>query len=367
MRQPDVLILGGGVIGCAVAYHLTRLSSLRVVLVERAGIGAGAANAAAGVLAVGSSRARGVLFDLRRRSAAMFPDLVAALHAETGMDARYVQRGLVELAFTTREAEALRRLCHRRRAQGFGAEWLDAGATRELEPDVSAQIVAGACFADDHTIDSERFTAALAAAARRRGAAVQLGTPVTAVETGRQRVLRVRAGAEWFSPGVVVLAAGAWSVEIARMLRLRLPLRPARGEMLALRPRSPLPLRTVAWGDGYLVPRPDGELLVGGTHEETDEAMPTARGAGILLRRALRMMPTLADATVSRSWAGVRPCPTIRRPLIGPARGFDNLLLATGHHRNGILLAPITGLLIAELLTERATSVALQPFGYRPR
>lgn len=368
MRQPDVLIIGGGVIGCAVAYFVRRLSSLHVLLVEQATVGGGASNAAAGVLAVASSRApRGVLFELRRRSAAMFPDLVSVLYAETGIDCQYVERGLLEVAFTAKEAEGLSELVRRRCEQGFRVDLLDTAAAQRLEATISDQITAAVRFGDDHSINNERFTAALAAAAQRRGAELRQGAAVTAVEVGRNRVLRLRAGDEWFSPGVVIIAAGVGSPEIGRLMQVRIPVRAARGEMLALRPVGRLPQHTLAWGDGYLVPRPNGELLVGSTTEYSNTAEVTGNGVATLLRRALRMVPGLTDATVTRTWAGLRPCPTIRRPIIGPVRGFDNLLLATGHHRNGILLAPITGLLMAELVTERATSLPLQPFCYRRR
>ncbi|HUI26629.1 MAG TPA: glycine oxidase ThiO [Candidatus Kryptonia bacterium] len=368
-RQPDVLIIGGGVIGCSVAYYLTRDSALRVVVLERGTLGCGASNAAAGVLAVGSSRApRGVLFELRRRSAAMFPDLVAALRDQTAIDPQYVPRGLLELAFTQREESELRQLVERRCAQGFRAELLDAVAARRIEPYVAPQIRVAALFHDDHTINNEKLTAAFADAASRHGTEFRLGTAAAGVERAHQRIHRVHTSdGEWLSPGVVVLAAGPWSPEFAALLRVRVPVRPARGEMLAMQPQPGVPQRTVAWGDGYLVPRPNGELLVGSTTAYADAATVTSAGIATLRERAIRMMPALAAAEIVRTWAGLRPCSTIRRPIIGPVRGFDNFLLATGHHRNGILLAPITGQLIAELITERATSVPLEPFGYRPR
>ncbi|HVN84939.1 MAG TPA: glycine oxidase ThiO [Candidatus Binatia bacterium] len=367
MRQPDVLIIGGGVIGCAVAYYLTRQSSLRVLVLERATLGSGASNAAAGVLAVASSRApRGVLFELRRRSAAMFPDLAAALRSESDIDPEYVQRGLLEIAFTAHELQQLHDLADRRRAQGFHVEVLDAAAARQLEPTVSSHVIGGALF-DDHTINNERLTRAFAVAAQRKGAELRVGVAATGVETASQRILRVRGSdGAWVSPGVVVLAAGTWSPEFAALLRVRVPIRPARGEMLAVRPHA-IPTHTLAWGDGYLVPRSNGELFVGSTTEYADTAIVTERAVETLLGRAVRMMPAVADARIERTWAGLRPCPTIRRPIIGPVRGYDNFILAAGHHRNGILLAPITGQLVAELITEYATSVPLHPFGYRPR
>jgi glycine oxidase len=369
MRQPDVLIIGAGVIGCATAYYLRRDCALHVVVVERELLGAGASNAAAGLLPVASSRASGgALFDLRRRSAEMFPSLIAALAEDTPVNPEYVRRGLVELAFNAREDRLLQNLVTTRREQGFRAEMLDPKVVRDLEPAASPDTRAGALFHDDHTINNQRFTAALADAAERRGAELRLNSPVTAIETAGSRILRVRAGeGEWVSPGVVVLAAGTWSPEVAALARVRVPVRPARGEMIALRPVTAAPHHTLVWGDGYLVPRPGGEVLVGSTSTYADTADVTGGGLRTLVQRALRMMPALSDAALVRAWAGLRPCSTIRRPIIGPVKGFDNFLIATGHHRSGILLAPITGQLIAQLITQRATSVSLRPFGYRPR
>jgi glycine oxidase len=369
MRQPDVLIIGGGVIGCAVAYALARDASGAVTLVERTAIGSGASGAAAGVLAVASNRApRGVLFDLRRRSAAMFPALVDELRALTAIDPQYVQHGLLELAFSEREAEALARLARHRAAQGFRTHILSADEARSVEPGLSDELAGAALFEDDHAIDPVRFTAALAAAAQHRGATLRPATPATAFEVGGGRIQRVRlADGDWIAPAIVVIAAGVWSVELGRLLRVRVPVRPMRGEMLALRGGDDAARHTLVWDDGYLVPRAGGEIVVGSTSTYTDEQVVTSEGVATLLARAHRMVPQLATAPTTRQWAGLRPCATIRRPIIGPVRGFENLLLATGHHRAGILLAPITGQLIAELITHRATSVSLAPFAYRPR
>jgi glycine oxidase len=137
--------------------------------------------------------------------------------------------------------------------------------------------------------------------------------------------------------------------------------------MAAVRPRAPLAL-TLSWGDGYLVPRRDGEVLIGSTSARgATEKVVTASAAAVLLGRAVRMVPALADAALVRTWAGLRPLSTLRRPIIAPLRGFTNVTLACGHHRSGILLAPITAQLVAELLLRDATSIPLQPFCYRPR
>ena len=180
-------------------------------------------------------------------------------------------------------------------------------------------------------------------------------------------MLGITAGGERLTPGMVVVAAGAWSAEIGSLLRVKVPVRPDKGEMIALRNCPPI-LPTVSWDDGYLAPRCDGEVLVGSTSTRgVFDTSVTAGSVQLLLERAVRMVPALRDAAIVRLWAGLRPCPTIRRPIIGPVRGYENVVLATGHHRSGVLLAPITARLVAELILEEATSVDLQPFCYRPR
>jgi glycine oxidase len=364
---PDVVIVGGGVIGCAIAYALSHARAGRVVVLERPPRPGDASRAAAGLLAVASSRAPGgVLFELRRASAACFPEWVEALREQTGADVEYRTAGLLELAFTPDEVERLRGLVERRQAQGFRIQWLDRAAVRAAEPAVGPTVSAGALFADDRAVHPVRLLEALRGAASASGVVFRAAA-VTAVEHTAGRVLALVAGGERVSAGHVVLAAGVWSQEIGALCGARMPVRPDKGEMLALRPERPL-THAVAWGDGYLVPRADGEVWVGSTSNRGDDP-PTVRAESLALlsSRALRMAPGLAGAAVVRLWAGLRPCSTIRRPIIGPLRGYENVLVATGHHRSGILLAPITGQLVAELLTQGRTSIDLQPFGYRPR
>jgi glycine oxidase len=365
---PDFAIIGGGIIGCAVARALAIGGAGRVLVIERGEPGAEASSAAAGVLAVASSRApRGVLFDLKRASAALFPALAERLREETGIDVEYSTAGLLDLAFTSRDAEQLDRLVARRREQRFAIELLDADAVRARHAEVNPAVRRGAWFADDRAVNNGRLVAALYASARARGVEFRVGTPVTRIDTQAGRVLAVEAGGDRIVPGQLIVAAGAWSAEVGALLGVKIPVRSDRGEMIAVRPRAPLGL-TLSWRDGYLVPRRDGEVLIGSTSTRgATEKCVTARGAAVLLDRAVRMMPALADATVVRTWAGLRPLSALRRPIIGSLRGFANVTLACGHHRSGILLAPITAQLVAELLLKGATSMSLQPFCYRPR
>ena len=366
-RHADVAIVGAGVIGAAIAYYVARSTKLRVVVVERGTPGCEASNAAAGVLAVSSGRARqGALLDLRRRSATMFPALVAALEEETGIDLGYRREGLIALAFTTAEADGLHQLIQHRGEQGLRCEWLTPSEVRVLEPSVSAHICGGAFFPDDRSVDSERLVAALVAAAQRRGVEFRLRVAAQAISpVGDAVKLHLDSGV--VEAGVVVVAAGAWSGELLTSLGVKVPLRPARGEMLALRCENWEPHHTVSAEMGYLVPR-DGKVLVGSTVAFVGfDKQVTAEGVATLLANAALMVPRLDGTAPVRTWAGLRPCPTIRRPIIAPLPGLANVLLATGHHRNGILLAPITAQLVTELITAATPTVPLHPFNYRRR
>jgi glycine oxidase len=365
---PDFAVIGGGIIGCAIARALAARGADRIVVLERGQPGAEASGAAAGVLAVASSRApRGVVFDLKRASAALFPALAAELGSETGIDVEYSTAGLLDLAFSSREAEQLDRLVARRREQGFRIDLLDADGVRRDYPQVNPAVRRGAHFADDCAVNNTRMVEALQASAAARGVTFCTGAAVTRVDSDRGRVTAIEAGGERWSPGHVIVAAGAWSAAVGALFGVKIPVRVDRGEMMAVRPTAPLPL-TLSWRDGYLVPRANGEVLIGSTSTRgASEKIVTAGAAAILLGRAVRMVPGLADAAVVRSWAGLRPLSTLRRPIIGPLRGFANVTLACGHHRSGILLAPITAQLVAELVLHQATTIPIQPFCYRPR
>lgn len=359
---PDVLVVGGGVIGCAVA-RLLAAPERAVLLVDRGAIGGEASSAAAGLLAVASGEDEDERLALRRESAARFPALVTALAEETGVEVAFERVGVIALAF---EPEAERRLAARaarRRAQGFAAEGLDAGAVRALEPLAGPRALGGALFADDAQIDAGALARALADAARRRSAVVVPGTPVTAFERAHGRVTRVRVGGDWIAPRTVVVAAGAWSGELPG-LDLGMRVVPVRGQMLALRPARRVCAHVLTDGEGFLLPRRDGELWVGATFEEAGFAKAvTAGGVERLLVHLARLAPDALGATLLRAWAGLRPMLRGGGPLIARARDADNVVVATGHHRNGILLAPITAEVVAALVESRPVPEVARPFG----
>src|SRR5262245_35273416 len=261
---PDVLVIGGGVIGCAVADAFAG-AGRTVLLADRGALGAGATAASAGVLAVASGgEAEGPRLELRRTSLARFAPLAARLQAETGVDVGHTPTGVLEPLLTDADAEAAPARAARRRAQGFRVEQLDAQALRAAEPLVNAAARGALLFADDAQVDPAQLVAALATSARRRGAEIVPGTPVLGAERAGDRLARVRVGADWVSPGIVVLAAGAWAARVPDVAP-DVAVAPARGQMLALRPARALSRHVLSYADGYVVPQPSGEWLVGAT------------------------------------------------------------------------------------------------------
>jgi glycine oxidase len=366
VQTADVVIVGAGVIGASIAHALARASASRIVLVERGTPGCESSNAAAGLLPVASSRALGgALFTLRRASAAMFPELVAALEGETGIALGYRRDGLIAVAHSDSQAAELEQLVrHRRSSQGFRCELLTPADVRRLEPATNPGVVAGALFPDDAAINNEALVRALVVAAQRRGVEVRTGTAVRAVVPARDGAAIELEGERIDAP-VVVVAAGAWSAALLAGAGIKVPVRPARGEMLAVCPSSWRLRHVLAAGDTYLVPRGD-EILIGSTTAFAGfDARVSREGVARLRQLAALLVPTLNDTPVVRSWAGLRPCSTLRRPIIARLPEAAHVILATGHHRSGILLAPITATLVSEMVLGRSPSVPLAPFGYR--
>lgn len=366
MKTADVAIIGAGVIGACIAETLARACRLRIVLLERGTPGCEASNAAAGVLAVASGQARrGVLLELRRLSAEMFPPLVDRLQRETGIDLGYRRDGLLSLAFSEAEAAALQALVQHRREQGLRAEMLSSADVVQLEPAVNPQLHVAALFPDDRVINGERLVRSLIGAAQNRGVEVCEQTVVRSVVRSGSAV-KLELDGEKIEAGTVIVAAGAWSRQLLESCGIKVPVRPARGEMLAVRPTGWGLRYTLVAGDGYLVPRDGGEVLIGSTTVcDGFDKHVTAAGMATLRARAAVMVPSISETTTLRSWAGLRPCSTIRRPIIAALPGMDNVILATGHHRSGILLAPITAQLVTELVTGASPTVFMRPFSYR--
>ena len=328
-----MVVVGGGVIGCAIAERLTR-DQHEVILLERDQVGAHASGAAAGLLAPHSELPGD---DLGSRSAGLFPELVERVERASGVEVEYRQGETLAIAFE--EADRLR-----------GGRWLDATEAVALEPGLNPDLL-GAALVRQSQVTPPRFVQALARTAVAQGAEVRTGTPVAAFDLGGGRLQGVRLAAGRVAADFIVLAAGPWTGDLAAQLDLEVGIVPRRGQLVGLRPPGLVLRRILVWGGFYAVPKPDGSVVVGSTEEEAGfDALPTAAGVEMLLEVAQHLVPALATATVERVWAALRPATEDGRPLIGPAETHANLILASGHNRNGILLAPVTAELVAELL-----------------
>jgi len=356
MRSADAVVVGGGLVGCAVGRALA-LRGVRTVVVERGGAGREASAAAAGFVSPQSDfAADGPLFRLGLASRAAYPRWVAALRRESGIDPALRRRGVLWAALSAREARALARQAVWQRGLGLRAERLSPRAARELVAGLGPGVRDALYFADDLSVDNERLVVAAAIAARRAGVALVEGIAVRGITTHRGRATGVRTERGTIAAPIVVNAAGAWAAAVAVPPGvLRPAVVPVRGQMVVLRG---LPLARPLHGtDGYLAPRPDGRVLVGSTYERAGfAAQPTAGGVRALLTMAERLVPAVAGASVVGAYAGLRPGNPDGLPLVGAAPGAAGVWYACGLYRNGILLAPAVAAALADLLTTGETA-----------
>ena len=364
MAQPDVLVIGGGVIGASIAYYLSEQGT-SVTLLERGRAGGHASLASAGLLH--PMQSAGVPEPLRAFSAAsfaLFPGLVARLRELTGIDPEFQPNGWLKVASNQDEAAELRaREMPDAMAREYGLEYLSGEEARALEPALSPVIVAAIRFPRGAHVYVPSLLQAYTHAAARLGATVRRGVEVVELRVERNRVAGARtADGEEVLAGHTVLAGGAWSALTGRQLGVALPVFPLRGQILSLY-AIPAPLRHVVFGAAYLAPKADGSVVVGATYEDAgfDDRL-TAEGVGWLLGAAQRVVPVLAGATYRQAWVGLRPASRDGLPLLGPVPGWEGITVATGHLAEGILNSPITGKVIAQHIRGEKTDVALDPF-----
>jgi glycine oxidase len=344
--RPKTVIIGAGVMGLGIAWRLAQ-AGCPVTVYDRAAAGHGASWAAAGMLAAAVETEPGEeeLLALTLESQRRWPDFAHEVEAASGISVGYREEGTIVVALTRDDAEQLRHTYDFQKGLGLELEWLSGAEARRREPHLRAG-VSGAVFSPrDHQVENRRLASALAKAARGAGVVLHEHQPVRQVEIIGNHASGVVTDRGCDPAELVILAAGAWSRDIAGIPPAHLPpVRPIKGQMLALRmdPAAPL-LRHVIWlPRGYLVPRQNGRLVVGATVEERgfDDTL-TAGGLLALLEGAWRAVPAIEELPIAETWVGFRPGSRDDAPMLGPS-GIDGLVVATGHHRNGILLTPLT-------------------------
>jgi glycine oxidase len=364
-QETDVVIIGGGVTGCSIAYQLSK-AGVQVVVLERAEIAAEASSAAAGLLApanVLTGPKDGA--DLFLASWLITPDVIQEIEEVSGMQVEYQRTGALHLVTNEEERQQMSKYAVVWQSHGFDSAWLTKDEVQQYEPLLNSSIEAALYIPQAASIRPRLVTQAYAEAARKHGAEIYEYTEVTGFQHSDSKVVGVKtANGATIECNRVVIAAGAWSVEIGKWLDLTIPVFPARGQILSLKqPSTPLN-HTVFGYDLYLVPKVDHTIYVGATVERVGfDKSNTAGGVAWLLSNAIRLMPKLEDAAIANIWTGLRPFSQDSYPILGKAPGWENVILATGHGPGGFELSAITGKTIAELITTGNTSAVIQPFG----
>lgn len=365
-KSADVVIIGGGVTGCSIAYQLAK-QQVRVVLLERTRFAAGASGATAGVVSPlwHVDPAVGPMWRLGLRSLELFPSLAAEL-SEAGVDPEFRQNGVFKLAFAPEEADELRRDLVWQGELGLGVTWLDPTEVAQREPEVNPAVLGGVFSPSEGCVRGQRLVDSLVQAAIRLGAQFHQGVEVLELRREGRRVTGVDTPTGSIDAGQVVLAAGPWSGIPARWLKEEgapeIPVRPVKGERILLRKPGFLPRSAVRNFEAYVVPRLDGNVLVAATrHDGWFDEVVTADGISWLIAAATLSFPGLAEAEFISGRAGVRPATPDGMPVLGPVPEIEGLSIAAGHDAVGIMLSPGIAELMAQYLLD-GNAGPLEPF-----
>jgi glycine oxidase len=356
MKKFDVAIAGGGVIGGAIAMELAR-AGLRVAVFDRQQPGQEASWASAGILSPAPENPGMIaMVEVGKASFARYPEFVAQVEEISGIRTGFRPKGTLEALFSHDTKAELSTIIAVHHGLGLKAEPLRAEDARELEPALSEEVEAGVLRPEEASIDNRALTAAVLEAAKRSGAEIFPGCGARAVWREDNRCKGLVLQNEKIEAQWTIIAAGCFSAAIEGAAPYA-PVRPAKGQMAALR-ADDLKIERVLWSEKiYLVPRNDGRILAGATVEHAGfDKRVTAGGIEKILSAAIELAPGLKNARIEETWAGLRPDTPDHMPILG-ATDIDGLLMATGHFRSGILLTPITARLMRERITEQRVSV----------
>jgi glycine oxidase len=363
-KTADIAIVGGGVIGLAIARELAQRGVRGVLVIERSNLGAEASSAAAGMLAPqAEADSADDFFRLCCQSRDMYPAFARSINEETGIDIELETSGTLYLAFTEEDESELAKRYEWQARAGLAVEKLSAECAKLLEPSVSDSVRAALKFPLDTQVENRRLISALATANEALGVRVQTGVSVDALKLKRNRVAGIETSLGFIDCHKVVVAAGAWTNQILDEPLPNPRIEPVRGQMVCFDATPQIARHVIYSPRGYVVPRRQGRLLAGSTTEHAGfDKRVTASGVQSIVTSALEICPSIAALPLTSSWAGLRPRAADGLPVLGPCAEIEGVFYATGHYRNGILLTPITGKLLARAIVDEEISPPLQIF-----
>jgi len=363
-KTVEVAIIGGGVIGLAVARAVAQRGMRDVIIVERASVGAEASSAAAGMLAPqAEADCADDFFRLCCQSRDLYSAFAQALNDETGIDIELETSGTLYLAFTEEDETELAKRYEWQTRAGLEVEKLSAGTARLLEPCISGDVRGALRFPLDTQVENRRLISALASAYEALGVRVRTGVSVDSVNVKRNRIAGIETSRGSIACERVVIASGAWTSHILNEALPNPRIEPVRGQMVSFDATPQIARQVIYSPRGYVVPRRDGRLLSGSTTERAGfDKRVTAAGVQSIVTSALEISPRIAALPLTSSWAGLRPHAADGLPVLGPCAEIAGVFYATGHYRNGILLTPVTAELLAGAIVDEEISPPLQIF-----
>lgn len=369
-KQFDAAIVGGGVIGCAIAWRLAQ-AGMKVVVIERGEVGREASHAAGGMLVpLAEADEADDLFHLCVASRAMYADFARELQEASGIDVEYRTEGTLYLSLKDEDDEELERRWQWQHAAGLNVKRLNADCARKLEPQINAGLRWALKFPDDHQVNNRLLIAALHLAAQKAGVEFQTHTEVERllIESiaGQKQIAGVSTSRGEIKSKTVIVAAGSWSSFLKSETETLLPklnVQPVHGQMVAVEMPA-LPVNhTIYSCRAYVVPRLGGFLIAGSTSDKFGfEKRVTAGGMASIIERAKEILPNFSNLKITETWSGLRPRATDGLPVIGIDGSVAGLIYATGHYRNGILLTPITAKAVSEIVLHGESRVSFSQF-----
>jgi len=363
----EVLIIGGGVIGLSIARELHKKGVKKITILERGQVGREASYAAAGMLAPNAETDEANdFFRFCNDSNKLYPTLARELFSETGIDIELDQSGTLYLALTENDVTEIRRRFDWQTKAGIKVEQMSAEEARKLEPFVSPDVREALFFPNDWQVENRKLLAALQKYAALHQIELIENAEVERLLTENGKIGGAKTAHRIFTAETIVLATGAWTSFIKTDGFSLAKIKPIRGQMIAYQTAKRL-IQTVIYSPrGYLVPRLDGRILIGATVEDAGfDKKPTEAGTDFLRENALEIAPSLVNLNIAGQWAGLRPAAADGLPILGALPAIENLYIATGHYRNGILLAPKTAEILADVIVGDTESKYLRVFSPR--